>query len=65
MDEKKRDDFLNDNIYIDQKIYLTNYVKILRLGFQIFLLAYYVGSYWFVFVQFFLGKEQNEFINLQ
>lgn len=64
MDEDKREDYLNDHIYISEKIYVSNTVKILKLGFQIFLLAYYVGAYWYVFVQFFLNYEYRDYNDL-
>ena len=38
-----------DHIYLLEQIYLGNIVRILRLIFQMMFVAYFIGSYWYVF----------------
>jgi hypothetical protein len=41
---------LEDHIRISDKIFMINFMKIGRLAFQIFLVAYFISQYWFVFI---------------
>ena len=49
LSEKYRDDIIKDHIYIEQKIYMTNIVKVIRLVCQMLFIAFFVGQYWFIF----------------
>ena len=46
----KKDEMNEDFIYIAQKIYLRNMVKIMRLILYIIFITYFVGQYWFIIV---------------
>lgn len=43
MSEKYRDDIIKDHIFIEQKIYMTNIVKVIRLVCQMLFIAFFVG----------------------
>ena len=52
-----------DNIYITEKIYCTNIIKMLRLVIQIMIFSYYVGCYWYLFCFMSIGlvhHHENE-----
>lgn len=56
--EKYRDDVIKDHIFIEQKIYMTNIVKVIRLVCQMLFIAFFVGQYWFIFCH-----TIHEFVN--
>ena len=49
-----------DLIYITRKIYIRNLFKILRLILQILFIVYFLGQYWFIFVDVFNSIHENE-----
>ena len=49
-----------DLIYITRKIYIRNLFKIIRLILQILFIVYFLGQYWFIFVDVFNSIHENE-----
>ena len=48
-DTKRRVDINQDSIFINEKIQYRYVIKMLRLVMQVFIIAYLVGQYWFIF----------------
>ena len=59
-DPKKREETNEDLIFVTQKIYVRNFVKIMRLIFTILFITYFVGQYWFIFVDIIVLIIQNK-----
>jgi hypothetical protein len=49
-----------DLIYITRKIYIRNIFKIIRLILQILFIVYFIGQYWFIFVDVFQSIHEQE-----
>ena len=49
-DEIKRKDMIEDHIFITDKIYLRQIMKLLQLIFKIMYIVYFVGLYFFILV---------------
>lgn len=50
-DEKKKRDMIEDHIFITEKIYLRQVMKLLQLIFKIMYIVYFVGLYFFILVE--------------
>ena len=48
-DLSTREDIIEDHSFLWQKIYLTYFVKILKLVIQMIFIAFYVGQYFVIF----------------
>ena len=64
-DPKKKFEMNEDLIYIEDKIYGRNIIKLGRLTLIIFCVIYFVGQYWIIFVQISQtskgSHQQNEY----